>query len=937
MKQFNCFSVLCFLPLFLAVVSASLPTEYDIIFSHVVHREGARLTDVRTDDSFLCGKDYPCGALTPTGESMIGSLGSFLKTRYSGTRSAESVFFPFDAYNVSVIDSQSSAIKRNLQSASALLLHLFPATSSPAISSTNVTTDLLLHVESLPRSFIRKHVDPSLQEQALRGTVQKFFTIAQLRAMAAEVHASAECTSNTRLYGCAFALYDIAVAFQSAGRLTEADTPLLLAGFEELKAIHAEGEAWLYGYNADDADDRVQGAMAQPLAQEVVAKMKEIVAAQGSTVQRLQHYAVSESELSAFTAVLGDQTAETFSSSFGSAVLVELLQHKTNGTFAVHVERVKPSSSFSIDFSYEESEVKVMCWSASASAPYVATDGTCGFDDFVAHVDHSKATKENGWCELSAAEQRSLNCGKTRAEPPSAYCLLYRSLCPAVACAEGFVLNAANLNCVRLFKADSCNEDHVVLSQVVHEFGVRTPEVSENQAQICGSRGGCGKITNYGEEMLYAMGDHLRDRYNDISIVDDYFFPEGIYDSSLVYSRSTGFQYTLQSAAAFLAGLFPEESLFYPVIYSANTTTDFLLLSSPHPMAMLKDKYNEDGEAKELNPVSDTYFTFTTLQKISEELYMSSVCTNEAYRGRCAKELYTVAAYMEASGKLTDKPQTAASMEGLEAVSAAWFDYMYNWNAMDVLMKTQGSVAQDLAQQLLANIHAHLVSPSYKMFEYSTHDTMISPLSILFGADDESAYRPQFGESLLVELVQRGSDQFLVRVVRGRPDLSDEGDVVFSTETFPLRCVNEAGELYRAENSTCPLDDFIRMVDYSKPAESNGNCVMDRTLYDNMRCPETYLSPEVLTQDCELFRIACPYHSCPTDYILFAGDFQCYPIKSPDPEPGPDPPEPGPTPDLPKRLQVAARKPDRAAQRRQAAKLVIGVTTGVAIGAAIHS
>lgn len=85
--------------------------------------------------------------------------------------------------------------------------------------------------------------------------------------------------------------------------------------------------------------------------------------------------------------------------------------------------------------------------------------------------------------------------------------------------------------------------------------------------------------------MLRTVGTFLRNRYNNLSLVEAPFFKSPIYNASLIYSRSTFFQRTVQSAAALLHGIFPSNKTFYPAIFTIAKETDSLLNSDYIPAA----------------------------------------------------------------------------------------------------------------------------------------------------------------------------------------------------------------------------------------------------------------------------------------------------------------------------------------------------------------
>jgi hypothetical protein len=418
----------------------------------------------------------------------------------------------------------------------------------------------------------------------------------------------------------------------------------------------------------------------------------------------------------------------------------------------------------------------------------------------------------------------------------------------------------------------------VRMVQVAHRHGARGPLVSDNMTEVCGTEYPCGELTGVGIEMLNSIGRFVRARYNDPAVVEQPLFPSTRYNSSVVYSRSTGIQRTIQSATAFLRGLFPDD-YFYPVIYSHNITTDTLLNTDPVPSVMGRRWLDDSAMNAAMNPVIDSYLTWDQIQAASKEAYVEGLCQDYSQRATCVSNLYDIAISFEASGRLSSKPNLMAAMPGLEAYVTAWYRYVFDYNKSVELDAEQGAPSQNLAQTMLANINAHKLSPSFKLYEYSTHDTMVAPLAITFGDHTDATMRPPYGITILVELLQdtASTNDWYVRVLRGYPALQTNGSYTFRLSGIDVHCLDGAGNMYLASTGICPLDSFRRMVDYSRPTVANGQCRMSQTQYDGMGCPRTAAAGLPVPKYCWIYRYVCPESACPAGYILASSDFQCYP------------------------------------------------------------
>ncbi|KPA81834.1 putative histidine secretory acid phosphatase [Leptomonas pyrrhocoris] len=192
---------------------------------------------------------------------------------------------------------------------------------------------------------------------------------------------------------------------------------------------------------------------------------------------------------------------------------------------------------------------------------------------------------------------------------------------------------------------------------------------------------------------------------------------------------------------------------------------------------------------------------------------------------------------------------------------------------------TQGAASQNLAQTMLANINAHKLSPSFKLYEYSTHDTMLAPLAVTLGDHSELTMRAPYAVTIIVELLQdtESPNDWYVRPVRGSPTRQANGSYVFQLMNLEVHCIDAAGNQYLATTGICPLDGFRRMVDYSRPSVPNGQCTLAQNQYDNMGCPRTVADGKPVQGYCWMYRYVCPQTACPDGNVLGREDLQCYP------------------------------------------------------------
>lgn len=853
--------------------------QYTVKFANIVHNYGAATPIVDYNQTALCGGDRNCGMVTSTGFSMMTAVGSYVRTRYN----TESVvgatpFFSSETYNMFDVYSRSSDYPRTMQSSSAFLAGVFPAAPLyPVITLPNDTTSqMVTSTDTFPPVMMKKIVNQAGTEAALAATVSAALPHATLLLIAAEVDSAQYCADASKQLACVLRLHEIAQSREASNTLTS--TPNLSSNLQAINDVYAAWAQYVYGYNATDADQQIQGSSGQIILSRLMANINGTIA--GTNTYKVVEYSVDAGVLAPLAVTLGDQSASAVSPAYAESYLVELLQSTTNTSYYVRVIRGAPTLSGSA-YAFTTKSFQLMCRSAS-NVDYAAADNTCPLADFQRYVQLTSRVDTQSYCDLPTEEKNLLGCPARPSQPMTQYCSTYRSTCPSYACPAGYVLNAANQRCARIASSAS-GIYKVVLPQVIHRHGARSPNFAFNQSFICGYEYPCGMLNDVGMEMLVAVGSYMRERYNDnVSIVETPLFPDGRYNASTMYTRSTGMARTIQSAAAFLSALFPSGS-FYPVIFSVNMTTDLLLNTDPIPPVMLKSFNNPIGLEQTLDPVIDSLISWSDLHAAAVEAHVGgegSNCYSFDTRAHCMLDLFDIGRSFQAVGRLgDDMPVLTSILPSLVVINIEYYRYLFAYDPSIELDREQGTMAQNLAQTLIANMRNHIAGPTYRMYEYSTHDTVVSPLGVTFGDQSDLTFDTQYATTWMVELLQdTGDDSYHVRVLRGRPMRNDTTSAFnFTQYEFVQRCMTSDGTVYIAGNNTCPLDDFARLVDSTAPAVENGYCIVNRTMYDNMNCPLTIEDNQPVGHYCQLYRIVCPTMSCPENYILASADLQCYP------------------------------------------------------------
>ncbi|CAD2214394.1 Histidine phosphatase superfamily (branch 2), putative [Angomonas deanei] len=423
--------------------------------------------------------------------------------------------------------------------------------------------------------------------------------------------------------------------------------------------------------------------------------------------------------------------------------------------------------------------------------------------------------------------------------------------------------------------------------QLVHRHGSRSALVSYNDSLICGLEFPCGYLNRQGQDMLVNTGRFLRTRYTtDDTVVDPSspFLTQESYNLTVSYTRSTDVLRTLQSADALLRGLFPNMTAYYPAVHTVMNKDDSLLNSATIPALNAKYHYGDPEERAACDSVVDHYFTPELLVRVASEVHYDGYCSNWTNRVKCVKTLCDIAQAYEPTGELQQHPLLNEHYFSLCATLVCSSRYLFSYDSTDALQREQGSGGQALAQELLLNVHKHLNQSSpFQVLEYSAHDTTLSPLAGTLGDNSDAAMMPPFGTTYVFELLRRataaeGSTEvgdYAMRVKRGHPGVTPDTNFEFAWDDFELRCMHAAGDVYVAEGNVCPLEDFIRFIDSSKPTNAAGLCYIDPVLLARMNCSVTDTA-FALSSDCLQYRLLCPSYACGKGQHVGFADKNCY-------------------------------------------------------------
>lgn len=281
--------------------------------------------------------------------------------------------------------------------------------------------------------------------------------------------------------------------------------------------------------------------------------------------------------------------------------------------------------------------------------------------------------------------------------------------------------------------------------------------------------------------MLRELGVTLRQRYQNLT--NGRWFATDKYDPDSVYSRSTDVQRTLQSSAAFLWGLYPNASGYYPSIDTVDLGLDSLLVVNSNPSFQIPyELYLPTVYEGQVREYVLSRMSTATLAQIGVELSLVDLCSSSV--ATCALELQDVAASFEAIGTLPQYPTASANFAVLNDVRRFFNSLLYPYNASRPTDAARGSLGYSLASLMVQQIDNYPVGP-WVLMEYSAHDTTVMPFCTALGVND--ALLPLFGQAYLVELLSRRSDgRWTARVLQAAPTQTP-GPHRYTLAPLPIR------------------------------------------------------------------------------------------------------------------------------------------------------
>lgn len=363
---------------------------------------------------------------------------------------------------------------------------------------------------------------------------------------------------------------------------------------------------------------------------------------------------------------------------------------------------------------------------------------------------------------------------------------------------------------IRKINANSLNKSSLVLLQIIHRHGDRTPlDFYRNDPYSAMDQwaDGLGELTPKGKHRLYYFGQEMRKRYGE-------YLGES---PKNIYSRSSASNRCLESASAFVTGLYPPKNrwiwsqndslaqLWQPIaIQTILKSSDGLLVpSSKCPAA--DEAYEEILQSKEVIDFMSSQKDF--IEKLNEK-------TGENYT-----ELRKLEHLSNTLNTELDFDEPKPMPKWINELGNDTLDRLkqfelngFKWSSKKLQRLRAGLMFKELTTNMKNivksnNSDKHLIK---KVYSYSTHDSII--VTILQSLGLYSGIPPSYGSALLFELHQIDSKYFVQ---------------LFYANVTPILKISELNLKVchlNESQSICKLENFIESVNEFIPNDWHKEC-----------------------------------------------------------------------------------------------------------------
>ncbi|XP_054164613.1 prostatic acid phosphatase-like [Oppia nitens] len=386
------------------------------------------------------------------------------------------------------------------------------------------------------------------------------------------------------------------------------------------------------------------------------------------------------------------------------------------------------------------------------------------------------------------------------------------------------------------------NIETLRLVQIVHRHGERTalkdsfPTTDPFRDSKYWPEG-YGALTNAGKYRMYKIGEYLRQWY-DLYLGDDYSPRE-------VYARSSIEHRCIESVQCLLAGLYPETRGIWNWAQTGNPVLAKMWLPFPIETFMPKDDdtllvpHKKCPKAtKEHQIISDsedvmkifTDYNSNTISQYLKILFNESITS--LYRGQQFYDTLNIEWERDRiwpNFTTTDAPYNQTQVLDVLRVFSVG-SYVYDWNREFILRIRIGNLIQTLINNMKLVIDSKhnesSVKKPFKLYVYSTHDTIVVPLLQLLNLYNNMI--PAYGASIIFELHERPNsaqvaDKYFV-------------DIYYFNDTLnriPYKLnLGKPFETFESQNTKWFYEDFNKLCGIDDDnSEANKNVVLGQMLF----------------------------------------------------------------------------------------------------------
>ncbi|CAH3013992.1 unnamed protein product [Porites evermanni] len=290
-----------------------------------------------------------------------------------------------------------------------------------------------------------------------------------------------------------------------------------------------------------------------------------------------------------------------------------------------------------------------------------------------------------------------------------------------------------------------------VAYELKHVSGGPCP-VSESKERLLKRllKGGipAGQLTKVGQQQMYELGKKRGKLY-----VDNLKFLQETYHPEEIYTRTSDFQRTIDSARCVLAGMFGKERLKELTMYTEHEEKEFLYPNVSHCKA-LKNCWKYFQHAKGLDHIKgfdDRQEKLEQALNMNGDNKLSSIHLKDIVSAMMAHNMEVPKNILQNLNLIEE--------QALQLFLSLQYG-VNSGNSKKILSLGIGLFLEHIMDNFIKKIDG---KHNYKMMLYSAHDVTLAPILMLLGVLDDKW--PDFAADIAFELYRDKDRQYYIRVL----------------------------------------------------------------------------------------------------------------------------------------------------------------------------